>query len=619
MGGLQAIFQVTLLAIFALFPFFEGGETSTGLFIFHSITLIGLFAAALTFSVLWIPRFLGFFIPFALVVVISTLFSEYKYAAFLRASDYVMGAAWAILLCTFVREKKGWVDSLWVWIFTTGALSTIIALLIYNPGRFARMSASFVNANEYATFAFLLLCLGLFCLERETDRNRKILIGVLSTLLLISIALTLSRGIFIACLVVATVVFFRRRAAKTIKILLVLLILVSGLFTVLRFQSYDDPFKYYRWKIWKSSLQGLSEDAYLGVGLGMLEYRSRTFNFPAETELARYGRIARSADSQYVEILAEMGFLGLLTFLFAWGGLFFSLRRSGEQYFYLRQAWLILTIVASVSIPLQNTTVLFLFLFLVVVSVADSDTENIRLSLYRPTRILAPVLCFLIFVFGVYLPYRSHKEFQRAAESRTLTEANEHLLNATRYNPYQPYYRFFFIRRIVDSRPSWETSRWLNLISHLDEAIQLNPLEFDFYLYKGRIYRILLEKEPKLAYYSAAISAYQNSLDLNPFNVFLRLEFASFLTRLQRYELAESELVKILEAEPAYLNARLFLADVLIARQRHQEAETEYQKFQSYHERFRQNANYSQSQYVRSLLQVNRKQKMRVEALLKTG
>ena len=617
MSVLRTFFLLVVLAIFSLYPYFEGGESSEGLFVFHTLTLAALAIACLAFSGLWIPRFLKFFIPFGLVLLISSWFSDYKYAAFLKLWDYWIGAAWAILICTVVREHKQWFESARFWIFSAGALSTILAISIYNPGRFGRISASFLNANEYAAFALMLLCFGLFCLEQEVDRRKKICLGVLSVFLLVSVGSSLSRGIFLACLSVAFVAFFRRQPGRTIKIFLILLVFISGMFIALRYRSYDDPVKYYRFKIWKSSLKGVSEDPYLGVGLGMLEYRALTFNFPAETELGRYSRIARSADSQYVEILAETGSLGLLCFLFGWAALFLSLRKVPERYFYLRQAWLVISVVAIFSVPLQNTAVLFLFLFLITICVAANEQEAIHWEFERIGRILVPVSCFLVFVFGAYLPFRAHLEFNRAVQAKNNEKVNEHLASALRYNPYQPYYRFYFIRKLVDARPAWEPSRWLSLLSLLDQSIELNSQEFDFYVYKARIYRLLLEKEQNLQYYSAAVSCYQTALDHNPFNVFLRLEYASFLNRLDRSDLAEDEAKKILEAEPAYLNARLFLTDVLLTKNRTAEARKEYAAFLEYYEKYRQAANYSPSSYVRSLLHINRKQKERVEDLLK--
>lgn len=614
----RTIILFPIFAIFALFPFFEGGKTSTGLFYFHSITFFGLAAVALLYSRLWIPRFLNFFLPFVIVLTVSTVISPYKYASFLKLWDFLAAGAWAILLCTMVSEKKETFESNSVYIFVVGAISTIVAILVHYPSN-DRVSATFLNPNEYGTFGLMLLCFGIFCYEQAIDRRRKIFLAVLLSVLLLSVALSFSRGILIASLSVAIIAFIQRKPGRIVKFFLISLLVLSAVLVALRFRYQDDPLKYHRWKIWKSSLKGISGDPYFGVGLGMLEYRARMFNFPSDSEIGRYGRIARSADSQYVEILAETGFLGFLAFLFGWFSLYFLLRKSSTRFFYMRLGWLIITLTCLFSVPLENTSVLYLLMFLLVFSFSETEKQFRLVTFERTGRILVPVGCFLIYVFGVLLPFQADKEFHRAMHSKTPEEADTHLANAVRYNPYQPYYKFVFIRRIVDARPAWQTQKWLNVVQLIDEAIQLNPLEYEFYLYRARTYRLLLEKDLNLGYYSSALSSYQTALDYNPHNVFLRLEYASFLYRLNRQGLAEMEVRKTLESEPAFLNARLFLTEVLLSKKSSEEARKEYSAFLNYNRRFRNEAINPSSSYIRSLLEVNEQKKKRVEDLLKAG
>jgi tetratricopeptide (TPR) repeat protein len=615
----RTLFILPVLSVFLLLPFFEGGETSAGLFYIHSIILLTLAAAGFYYSRFWIPRYLFFFIPFLVVLCISTVLSAYHYAAFLKLWDYAIAGLWTILICTFIREKKDAWQSAYVWLFSGGAIASILTILLFNQARFGRIRGSFLNRNEFAVFALMLLCLGIYCLEKETSRGRKIFMSTLAILLLVSIGLSLSRGVFITSLLVAAAAFFRHKPDRTTKVILAMLIVVSGILVVVRIKYSKDPLQYYRWKIWKGSLQGVVEDPYFGVGLGMLEYRARAYNFPGSRELGRYGKIARSADSQYVEVLAETGFVGLVSFLFGWVGMLFSLQKASDQFFYLKLTWLIITVSSAFLVPLQNTAVLILFTFLIALATSYPDKEYVSLSFQRIGRIFIPVICFLLFVIGCYLPFQAHREFHLAARSSTVQEADQHLLKAVRYNPYQPYYRFFFIRRIVDSNPDWDSSRWLNLLSVLNQSIALNPVESEFYSYKARILRKLLQKELTLEYYSSAVASYQTALDYNPYNVFLRLEFAAFLYQIKRNSLAEIEVRKALEAEPAFLNARLFLTEVLLKRNDLEEAKKQYALFLAYYRRYGLSPKRAPTRYIRSLIEVNEKQKERIETLLKSG
>jgi len=615
---IKKITLLPLILIMVMLPFFEGGETSLGLFLIHSIVLFALAFAALSHSRLVVPRFLLLFLPFFLILVISTVLSSYKFAAVLKLWDYFAAGLWAILVCTQAHHEKEKIDASISWIFLATAASTIAAILIYNTNWIMRISASFVNPNDYACYALVLLCFGIYCFEREAQRIRKTVLGTLLVILLLSVGVSFSRGILLAIISLLFVVFFKRKPGKLVSALLVVLLLVSGCLVALRFRMYEDPLQYYRWKIWKSSIRGLVDDPYLGVGLGMLEYSANRFNFPADLDIGRFGKIARTADNQYVQILAETGFLGFFAFLFGWIGLAFFLRNLSHRFFYLKQAWLILTVTGLFSLPLQNTSILFLFLFLIVFATTmDSEKHLAVVNLQKPGRILLPVAFFALFIFGVYLPFRADQEFQLAIHSSDTKEADRHLANAVRYNPYQPYYRFTFIRTIVDANPRFDEKKWMAISLLLDDAIALNPLEYEFYLYKARVSRIMLEKDRTLALYSTAVSSYQNALDYNPFNVFLRLEFASFLARLQRYDIAESQARQALEMEPAFLQARLLLVEILLETKRIEQAKSEYARFQKDDLRYRRHAAYAPSTYVRTLLQVDPQRKQRIEERLK--
>jgi O-antigen ligase len=617
-GSLRAFLLLLVISVLTLLPYFEGGETSPGLFWLHSLALAGFAITCLVISRISIPRFLLAFLPFFIVLVISTLISSYKFASFLTLWDYFAAGIWAILICTLVSSNREKFQLFAPWVFVISACSTIIAILLYNTKQLTRVSASFLNPNDYASYALLLFCFGLFCFEKEKDHFRKTILITFLSILLATVALSFSRGIFLAVLSLIVVTFILHKQGKVMKLLLLVLLVSSALIVVLRFRLYNDPYQYYRLKIWVNSLRSVKEDPYLGVGLGMLQYRSNNFNFPAETEVGRYAHIARTADNQYVQILAETGFLGFFTFLLGWFALLIHLKGVSNRFFYLKLAWLILTVTGLFSVPLQNTSVLFLFFFIIVFSIAsDSEKHTISFDLEATMRILIPIATFLLFAFCVYLPYRADREFHLALTSVQPQEKEKHLTNALRYNPFQPYYRFIFIRNIVDARPQLDPARWMSLSLLLDQSIALNPLESEFYKYKARISCLLLQKNPSLKDYSDAISSYQAALDCNPFNVFLRLEFASFLFQLNRYDIAKPELEKILQLEPAFLNARLLLIATLLKTNHLDEAKTQYSRFLKDMERLRNEAAYPTSDYVRLLLRVNPQQKQKVMELYK--
>jgi tetratricopeptide (TPR) repeat protein len=224
----------------------------------------------------------------------------------------------------------------------------------------------------------------------------------------------------------------------------------------------------------------------------------------------------------------------------------------------------------------------------------------------------------LLFLLGTYFPYVADREFHLAIASKKQAAAEDHLLKALSYNPYQPYYRFYFIRPLIDAKPNLSRERWMAVVATLDKSIALNPEEYEFHLYKARVLRNLLLQDPsnpKL--YSSAVSAYQNALDCSPYNVFLRLEFASFLAHFGHYNQAASEAQKCLEQEPAFLNCRLFLVEMLLELNRGVEAKAQYARFQQDIVRYQKDLTDTTSSYVRELLTVNQKQKQKLEELIR--
>src|SRR5262249_17804165 len=147
------------------------------------------------------------------------------------------------------------------------------------------------------------------------------------------------------------------------------------------------------------------------------------------------------------------------------------------------------------------------------------------------------------------------REFKKALASNGESSSEIHLEKATRYNPYQPYYNFTFVKRIVDSNPHLDVTKWVRLLQIINDSIMLNPVEAEFYVTKARIFRALLQQTGHFSFYTETVSSYQAALGYDPFNVFLRTEFAYFLFRSGRLVLAEDELNKVIALEPAFLNA----------------------------------------------------------------
>jgi len=603
-----------LLLLFCLFPFFEGGETALGLFLFHTIILIAFCSICLGNSRVEIPHFLIYFLPFFLSMIISTLVAPYKYAAVLQLWDYFISGILAVTATTIFLENKDHLSRFLGTAFLIGATADLISILLGLGGVSYRIHGTFPNPNDFATFTLLLIMLGCLQVEQESNRTRRIFMLILIFALGVALALASSRSAFLgAAFFFIPYLWWRRTNKALLAIGATLFVILVAALTV-RFTHYTDPFQYYRWKIWTNSLKGILQDPYLGIGLNMLPYRAPQFNFPADAEIGRYAKIATTADSQYLQILGETGFLGFFTFLIGWFALFFALRNLPDRLKMYRYFFYVVSVICVFSLPINNTSIFSLFIICSLFALVHTPQRYYVLSLNAATRIATAVLVFILFSVFVFLPFAADFEFKQALAAKDGTTAQQHLSRALLFNPYQPYYRFVFVKRILQARPQSTPELWLRALEAVNDSIQLNPLESDFYTAKADILSILFELTGNHGYYIEALAAYQTAIDRSPYNVFLRSKYALFLSKNGRSNYAELHLRKALELEPAYLGARLLLVRVKFEEGDISDAQKEFQSLEAYQDKYR---NYvPPDTYYKLLLQVDPQLKDQVKQLI---
>lgn len=607
---------VPIFVFFAIFPIFEGLETPTGLFLAHTLTLISLLCVLFYYRKVWLPPYLGRFVPFLLILILSTVIAPYKYSAFLALWDYWVAAFFAILVYSLFKENEDSLENVAIICFAIGSVSTIISVLLIR-NLYLRWSGSFVSPLDFGPFCLLLFLLGLFCFERASSTLRKVTISICLIFFVTCSALTFSRAVFLATFVMLVYYLWKKRAWSLISTKLVLALIGGAIGIYIRFSYFPDPFQYSRLKIWKYSLQGILQDPYFGIGLSILPFKAAQFNFASDQEIGRFSRIATTADNQYLQILIETGFVGFFLFLIGWIGLYFGLRKLAPRFLAFQGAYLILTISSLFALPLMNTSILFLFIFLILFPLPfDPEAKQHAFSCGRLTRILLGVCILGLFLFAVYFPYRAHQEFNAYAKSGDPNEAGKHLRAALRLNPFQPYFVFTPIRRVVNARPKLDPAQWLGLAKKINHSIQLNPLEPDFYIYKAKIDRILLENTGNSNYYRDAVSNYQLAIQHSPFNVFMRIEYAFFESRIGHLDRAESELKEILRLEPAYLNAHLLRAEVYVKRKNYKAANKEFQEVERLEKKYASLKYSVDEPYVRTLIQLDDEYRNKVKKLI---
>lgn len=608
-------FYLFILAYVAILPFFEGCESATGLLVIHTLTLGSLAFCLLRSPRIWSPPLAGF-LPFLLYLILSLWIAPYKYSAFLSLWRWWVAALLTISWITILKEQEPDLKDLGLAVFLVGSAALIISVILARNWTEPRWHGTFINPNDFGTYAALLLLFGIFQIEKVVSPTLKTIVSASMGVLALCIAMAASRAVFLAITAVTGIYLWQRKPARWVIVSIIAFLVLSAGILSFRILG-NDPMQYYRFKIWKYSLQGILKDPYLGIGLNMLPWKAPQFNFPADQEIARYGRFAASADNQYLQILAETGFVGFFLFVMGWVNICFLLRQVPARFSVLRYStFLLISIVCLFSLPLQNTAIASLFIFSMLFPIVASDIPLKSVSLRAPGRILSMAVVIVALVAAVLLPYASEWEFQAAQRSSSPEQAYSRFTRAAMLNPYQPYYSFALIRPLVLTNAPLTEAQWLRLVTLLQDCFNLNPLDPVFPVYQGKIYRILRQKTGKEVYFNQAVESYENANECSPYQVFQRGELAYLLYSEGRYEAAEDQLEKALQLEPAYLNARLLLADVMYRKGDLAGSRLQLQQLDQMTRHVELEKSHPATGYIQQLLELNVEQEKKLRKLV---
>lgn len=608
--------SLLFLLILLVLPFFDGAKTPFGLFLVHSLVLL-LFVVLVTgYQRLWIPRFLIYFLPLLLAYFLSMLFAPYRYGAALEFWDLCVAGIFAVVALSTLKEFESVSPSIVRTAFFLTSAMLFLSLLSTDSFHANRLTGTFVNPNDFGTFSLLLALLGFSLYERESSSLQKAVILILTIATGFCAAASLSRSVFLASAIIFAYYFWQRRPGRVLGMSVLALLILGGSLLAYRIIYHPDLFQYYRLKIWANTLRAVKEDPYLGIGPNMLPYYASRISFPADVEVGRYARLATTADNQYLQCLAETGFVGLFCLLIGWIALFFTVRNHKSRNLFSLLAYVAVSLIAFFGLPFLNTSVRFLFLFLTIIPLSADPEQQIDFPLRPPIKWLLGVLFFGFFIIAVLIPYLADLEFKSAVEAKTVAEARRHQMIATRLNPYQPYYTFHFMEPVINNHPDLGVPAWQSALPVLDSLIALNPLEPDFYVGKARVLRILYDKTGQVAYAIDVAAAYQEALNCVPTNVFLQGEFADFEKRLGHYSLAIATMQKVIELEPAFINARYVLAELRFQTSDVAGARREFEEGKALEKRYLNYRLRSDDRYSRRLLSVNTSYRQKVEDLI---
>ncbi|MBD3305539.1 hypothetical protein GF348_04125, partial [candidate division KSB3 bacterium] len=325
-----------ILLLILIIPFDEGGNG----YILQGITQVVLLVVATLWAVrmlrrgTWLVTFdwidvwvAGFF----LWGLLSVLWSAYTYATLLELIKIFSYVA-LFSLCRVLFPLKQWQQVVLLTIFGSSVVQMLAAWIFLLTGRTATLRAGFINPNILACFLVIGINIGLSVLlfsrrdsatsSRTRIRLHTLLVAGLTAGMIVTVFAIRSRGAVVSFVGSGLVLTMLKHKKLGLIFLLgcclAFFLPLPGGSVFQRLQKRDDPFAYERMGIWRSSLQIAVDHPFFGVGLGMFEYYGDAYNFPVEHRIARYEKRVNVAHSDFFQIAAELGFVGLAIWI---GGL----------------------------------------------------------------------------------------------------------------------------------------------------------------------------------------------------------------------------------------------------------------------------------------------------------
>ena len=629
-----------LSGLFIFSPLLEGGMTHLAVMSIRLMILLllglhlarDLVAGALTYPRLRIgPAVLAFLGLAALSTVLSP-YTNQSLQWFVVLLSY---AALLYLLVCFLREWEH-VATLLAVVVAMGLFEAVWALVQAGWLDASRPSGTFFNPNFLAGYlaAIWTLALSYFCYVpvrrcpwsrlRRDRLTRLTVLGlqiVALSVLLVGIVLTKSRGGFLAALVGTTLVVgvrFGRRGLGVLGLLVLLVLLLpTPLRDRLQAEHAVNPVSYARWQIWQNSVREMM-DYPLGIGLGLYQYVAPRYAFPVEGQIARYGNVARTPHSEYLQMGVELGVASLP--IFCWGVFVLALEARSVLRRRLRrwQRGVLVGVSGGVAGILVHAAVDSSLhqpaLALLVTLYASSIVSALRLTrrAKEPARTIpinsrwiwagvatTAVVVLAVVVARVGFAWMAFEEGAATAARQDYAKAITHYENAIARDPGKALYHsslaaaYFRVFAQTGDLVLGQAS-----IQELRLASRLNPLDGRLSALLGHVYLSLgshrvasesLEKGGQMNpgdWRRLALVAYQRAADLEPFSPYYRFELGRLYLALGDGKKAEASVRRAVEIEPNFLPGRRFLAQLYLDSNRIEGARREYREIIERRERY---------------------------------
>jgi tetratricopeptide (TPR) repeat protein len=377
-------------------------------------------------------------------------------------------------------------------------------------------------------------------------------------------------------------------------ILPIFLVFLSALFLLLNFRVlisglgaenlpiFRYPLESVLWQreSWEIGFKGASQDlksVFVGSGPGtfLLDYskfKSEKMN-SGDLWSIRFDR----AGNNVAEILATMGFLGLIGFALMMGfALFIMIKSQLNQRKKLTWGMFLAGLIIAQFVFYQNMVISGLFFLALGIAGNFGPLREKRYSFKESPEIglifeTVTIVLFLLLVAGYFYGikfYLADLNYRKMLFEPETDKKTELIQKATQLNPYQTNYQIVssqvLLRRLQEEilKPQEKQNQNLirsiaqNMFFYAQRAKTLSPNSVNTYQNLGNIYRDLVgiaQGEPE----KQAISEYTKAIELEPKNPILYTERGKIYFRMEKVEEAKKDFQRAIELAPQYLDAQI--------------------------------------------------------------
>lgn len=495
------------------------------------------------------------------------LFSVNAYNIRIHFNEYSIYFLLPIVFSLLKLNKDKYVK----YIFHAIIISGIIQIIFSLPQLFGGASR-IEGLTPYPNFLSFYLILAFsaclyFSLKMLIDRKKiGLLYIILGIFILFMTFKTGSRNIFIllpASILIITFIFNKRAAVAMFALsIIIILILPSNARNRLFNEAEINPYGVQRENIYKQTFKIGLKNLPMGVGYNNLNYYTLRDNFPVEGRVGRYAASAKVAHNEYLEWFANAGLFGLIVLLLLLYSVIWFFRSKNKS----REDKLVISFITLFAIfsLIDNALYLPMCAIVFVIMLAYLFT-NQRAIEYRIIKIIIIVLIlFNIFVsisdiilYKYY--YNVLEKIKGNYQEMSIDELK--VLSADIYTMFNIDGKPDRMEKklIVDKYTFTESGYaddFYSIINDYSTLTKYEKMNYRHYLGMTQLFRkykstILMRNSNND---SIINDNYLKAIELNPYNPFLRYEYANYLLFVNDTILAENQLKRAIFDEPYFIN-----------------------------------------------------------------